>query len=130
MELRPHHLLCIQKFTGHGYSPAFTAHMTALTASLRQSPAQSVTLICGADVLCAKCPHNRKGVCDSAEKVAALDAAVLETVGSMSGTWDTLSKAAREQILRTDKFHQICGTCQWYALCRSTEDSYASENIS
>jgi len=40
MNLRPHHLLCIQKFTGHGYSPSFTAHMHALTASLRQSPMQ------------------------------------------------------------------------------------------
>ena len=34
MKIRPHHLLCIQKYTGHGYDAAFTAHMTALVSGL------------------------------------------------------------------------------------------------
>lgn len=128
MKLRPHHLLCIQKFTGHGYSPAFTAHMTALTASLRQSPEQTVTLVSGADVLCAACPHLLNGVCASAEKVSAMDAAVREIVGETEGTWAFLADKARAEILRTEQFHHICGNCEWYALCRRTEEHHVSEN--
>ena len=49
MFLRPHHLLCMQKFSGHGYSLAFTAHMTALLHDLHAHPDTPVTLICRCD---------------------------------------------------------------------------------
>lgn len=32
MNFRPHHLLCIQKFTGHGYNADFTAHMKMIVS--------------------------------------------------------------------------------------------------
>ena len=47
MNLRPHHLLCIQKFTGHGYSADFTAHMTAVVSELAENPETAVTLAKG-----------------------------------------------------------------------------------
>ena len=38
MQLRPHHLLCIQKFTGHGYDEPFTQHMTSIVSALKSHP--------------------------------------------------------------------------------------------
>ena len=119
--LRPHHLLCIQKFTGHGYSPEFTAGMTETVQTLRGRPETAVTLVCGADVLCAHCPHCKDGCCASAEKTAAMDSAVLAVIGQSAGEWRTLSDKARRQILQTDRFQTICGSCQWFGLCCETE---------
>ena len=119
--LRSHHLLCIQKFTGHGYNPAFTANMAALTDLLRNAPEQTVSLVCEADTICTHCPHCEDGVCTSAEKVSAMDAAVLSVIGKTEGTWRDLAAQARAEILCTDRFQKICSECLWYPLCRKTE---------
>ena len=126
VKLRPHHLLCIQNFTGSGYDAAFTAHLTALVQSLRAHPETIVTLTNGADDLCAVCPHLHDGVCASAQKVAALDGNVCRVCGVMPGqtaAWSVFAEQAAEKILRTPEFHQICACCDWYPLCRQTEAS-------
>ena len=38
MYLRPHHLLCIQKFSGHGYHEDFTSHMQSIVTALAVNP--------------------------------------------------------------------------------------------
>ena len=38
MKLRPHHLLCLQKYTGRGYDGPFTAHMNELVRRLTADP--------------------------------------------------------------------------------------------
>ena len=127
MKLRPHHLLCIQKFTGHGYDGRFTAHMTALTARLRDMPDTEVTLVRGCDALCAACPNVRDGACTSLEKVEAMDAAVLCWCGLSWGEavpWAQAARLARERVFRTDGFEQICAGCQWFGLCTETEGPY------
>lgn len=127
MNLRPHHLLCIQKFTGHGYSPEFTAHMTAVAARLRKMPETRITLTKGCDDLCRKCPHSSSGICSSLDKTAALDAAVQKTCGLSLGdsdSWAALAENVREKILSSETFHHICLSCQWYELCRNTEVSH------
>ena len=120
--LRPHHLLCIQKFTGHGYDAAFTAHMESLCGLLRELPDTPVTLHSGADDLCAACPHCRGGLCDAQEKVTALDAAVSAhcRLPDSSQPWRMLAETVRMEILETPAFHEICARCQWYALCNET----------
>ncbi len=121
LNLRPHHLLCIPHFTGHGYDAAFTAHMTAVTERLRAQPQTPVTLTVSCDDLCAACPHNQNGICDSQEKVTALDSAVLAACAfsaAQSGEWAALAETVRTRILQTGLFRQICASCEWYALCR------------
>ena len=36
--LRPHHLLCTQGYSGHGYSEAFVEHMNDIVHQLREVP--------------------------------------------------------------------------------------------
>lgn len=129
MFLRPHHLLCIRKFTGHGYDAAFTAHMTETVTLLRNHPETAVTLICGADELCTHCPHHREGICDSQQKVAALDAAVLRVSGlheKQRADWQTLANLTSARILHTDNFSEICACCEWFSLCRETEEPHGT----
>ena len=130
MQLRPHHLLCMQKFTGHGYDAAFTAFLSAASAALRAQPDTAVTLVCGCDDLCKACPHNQNGICRSREKTEGLDIGVLAETGlsaGASGTWASLAAAARG-ILQTQAFSKICACCDWYPLCRETEAFYDENN--
>ncbi len=132
MHLRPHHILCIQKFTGHGYNEAFTLHMTALTAALREKPEAPVVLVRGCDDLCQVCPHNTGDTCASLEKVERMDRRVLEACGLSCGegySWDRLAEMGRREIFETEWFERICGSCQWYALCRSTRIPSESYHI-
>ena len=55
-----------------------------------------------------------------------MDSAVLAVCGFAYGEefpWEPLARKARKKIFFTDEFPRICGSCQWYALCRNTEIS-------
>lgn len=127
MNLRPHHLLCIQKFTGHGYNESFTVHMKSIVSELKDKPMTQITLTQGCDYLCKMCPNNMNGVCNSLEKVALMDSSVLNICKLAYGEnvpWVYLSAEARQEIFETDEFNKICSCCQWFELCRNTEVYY------
>ena len=127
MKLRPHHLLCVQKYTGKGYNDAFAAGMDALIRRLAARPDTAVTLVDGRDDLCTSCPHMAGNRCDSGEKVNRLDRGVLETCGFSAGetrSWNALARTAREQVLEKDTFVKICGCCEWFELCRNTRKGW------
>ena len=118
-ELRPHHALCAGFFRGKGYSEAFVANMAQVVATLRASD-PLLTLRSAADPLCGSCPHNRGGVCESADKVARYDAAVLRLLGLRDGAAlrrSELSARVRERILAPGRLGEVCGDCQWYEIC-------------
>lgn len=127
MKLRPHHLLCIQKYTGHGYSENFTANMNGLAAELKTHPETPVALISGCDDLCGSCPNNEQGCCTSIEKVAAMDSAVLAIVGENAGPWQALAQRAAPIFENLD-FERICGNCSWFSMCKNTERGILYEN--
>ena len=127
MKLRPHHILCIQKFTGHGYDEAFTRHMTAVAMSLAHDPDTEIMIAQGCDELCGSCPNVSGGVCTSLEKVAEMDSGVLGICGLDYGDrarWAELAHAARKRIFETEEFYNICSRCQWFGLCEKTEVNY------
>lgn len=125
-ELRPHHLLCVQKFTGHGYDDTFTAHMYHMAWKLRGTPETPIKLIKGGDQLCAVCPNRDGAECRSYDKVKAMDESVLKACGlsyGSTGSWKELSEKAAAAVFGTDEFGNICGGCQWCDLCKNTETS-------
>lgn len=124
MELRPHHLLCIQKFTGHGYNEAFTRHMKWVSETLRANTDIKITLVEGCDSLCSMCPNNVGGACSSLDKVELMDKNVLSICNLSYGeklTWAEASENAVRKIFKTDSFIRICESCQWFELCKNTE---------
>ena len=133
MKLRPHHLLCVQKYTGSGYDDAFAAGMEALIRRLSACPGTAVTLVEGRDDLCAACPHMTGSRCASEEKVNRLDRGVLEACGFSAGetrSWSALARTAREQVLEKATCEKVCGCCEWFELCRNTRKGwiYGKEN--
>ena len=87
------------------------------------------TLYCGATVeltdstddICAACPHNINGVCDTEQKVRQYDQRVLDRIGRHTG--DRLNgreflALVREQIILPGQRSFICGDCEWDSLCQ------------
>lgn len=102
MKLRYHHLMCIPRFKGEGYSREFCDNLENIKKSFENGEAQFV-LEC--DDVCRCCPNNLSGICRDEEKVSR---------------YDRLVKACLE---RGGKPHpkEICSDCCWHNLCRDIE---------
>ena len=125
MKIRPHHLLCIQKFTGHGYDEKFTAHMKSVVAKITENKEIEIEIIEGCDYICEMCPDNKNGVCVSDKKVSLMDSKVRDICKIGNGEkvkWKEAEKKANEMILKTEKFEKVCAVCEWYELCKGTKD--------
>ena len=121
MKLRPHHFMCIQMFTGHGYNAEFTSHMEQIIKML--SDETTILVKEGCDDICQKCPNREDNACREFEKVRRLDEGVMAACGIEYGDelqWNDIASAVREQILDTELFGEICCDCEWYGLCRET----------
>ncbi len=120
MVLHPHHLLCIPRFAGKGYSEEFSRNMRQVSESLRNNPQQPVQLVCRSDVLCVRCPNRRGEECCSQATVRALDGDVLQLCGLQEEDvmpWETLQMLAQKNITDAGHFTKICSRCEWFSFC-------------
>ena len=139
--LRPHHLLCLQTFVGHGYSPEFTAHMTIVQKQLTTDPLTPITLVNGPDDLCGHCPNCVDGSCTSpkpavfdhlvAQKLHLKEEHVTEKstlVHSIAASDSSTSAAASDSPISINGIPSIlhmseqllaecCPDCEWKELC-------------
>lgn len=122
LKLRPHHALCAQFFEGKGYSEAFVAHMYTVLSELDRGA--SVTLADGCDAICAGCPNAQNGVCETDEKVRAIDRRAIEAMGLRffdTLPWQDLSAHAKEKIIAAGKLKDVCRDCEWIGVCMGAE---------
>ena len=123
MDLRPHHALCAQFFEGKGYSEAFVAHMYGVLAALERDGVVTLTDEC--DAICAGCPNNKGGVCETDEKVKAIDRRAIEAMGVRFGDtlpWRELSTLAKEKIVAAGKLKDVCCDCEWIGICEGKRE--------
>ena len=94
--LRPHHLLCTQGYSGHGYSEAFVEHMNDVVHQLREVPGTKIQLTFSTDTLCSCCP-NKLGtdLCDTQEKVKRYDRKTVEYFGLEEKEYDYQASSGR-----------------------------------
>lgn len=102
IKIRYHHLMCIPRFTGKGYSEKFCENLQHVRQLLKQS---DYTLVDYCDNICMCCPSNIEGKCANEEKVSK---------------YDNLVK------IRLDKGQKflpkdICFDCCWYNICKDMD---------
>ncbi len=100
--LRPHHLLCLQRFRGLGYSDDFVENMERVVDAVLNGV--NVEVVRGEDEICAACDEE----CDE-ESVNERDDAVLMALPKLT------LEAARS--LPVDDAREICGGCPWFEVC-------------
>ncbi|MCD8346572.1 MAG: DUF1284 domain-containing protein [Lachnospiraceae bacterium] len=124
--LRPHHGMCLAYFEGKGYSEGFTAHMQRMLNLLTEGDESGVSstvrirLVTHTDAICAACPNNENGICQSADKVFRFDQGVLECCGFKDGqsmTFGAFVQKIQAQILSPGVRQTICQNCQWEEIC-------------
>ena len=117
--IRPHHALCAQFFIGKGYSPQFVEHMYRTLQELGQEGSK-VVLTDGCDHICTACPNNIGGVCETDDKVRAIDGRALEAMGLKYGDsvqWRELCTLAKKNVIDSGKLKEVCGNCEWMDIC-------------
>lgn len=127
LHIRPHHGLCLQHFTGKGYSPQFVENMTEIQNQLKVNPDQVIYLSGTTDVLCEACPHNLGGVCETGQKVARYDERCLHYCGLKNGqtvTWREFQNIITEAILNKGRLREICSDCSWSGICSNMDTAY------
>lgn len=99
IKIRYHHLMCIPRYKGDGYSKEFCDNLAKVKASIN---ADNYTLVDCCDDICLFCPNNKNGVCADEKKVSRYDALVKE-------------KLAEGKEILTE---EICSDCCWFDICR------------
>ena len=122
MDLRPHHLLCTQGYSGKGYSDEFVGNMNRLTEALRSGKPVRVHLTFSTDDLCSKCPHMLgTDLCSTNEKVKRFDRKTAEYfhLEEKEYIYQELVEKIREEITPR-MLEDICDGCSWYPVsaCR------------
>ena len=126
--LRPHHLLCTQGYSGHGYSKAYVAHMNEVTRRLRSDPDVLVRIVFGNDTLCSGCPHASEAAAgtfrgDTEAKVRAFDERTAAFAGIHEGIYRYQDLIHRiDRSMTPEKMDEICGSCSWAKMseCKAT----------
>ena len=130
LHLRPHHLLCLQTFTGRGYSEEFVRHMTLVKRQLTRDPRTAIELVSGVDDLCAHCPNNADGQCTS-DNPALFDSKVsrkLYSSGIISPDAASKDHPGKRPVLpgipdaleiSSSVLEECCPGCEWKELCLS-----------
>lgn len=99
MKLRYHHLMCIPRFRGEGYSKEFCDNLKSIKSAFDSG---DIEFVCGCDEVCRCCPNNIEGICCDDEKTDRYDRLVKECI-------DAGKKPHPEDI---------CCDCRWYNICR------------
>ena len=116
--LRPHHLLCTQGYSGHGYSEAFVEHMNDVVHQLREVPGTKIQLTFSTDTLCSCCP-NKLGtdLCDTQEKVKRYDRKTVEYFGLEEKEYDYQALIREIDAKATpEMLADICRDCCWFPI--------------
>ncbi|MDE7199784.1 MAG: DUF1284 domain-containing protein [Lachnospiraceae bacterium] len=117
--IRAHHGMCFSFFQGKGYSGEFTENMWKMKERLSQNP--EVVLLCRTDDVCACCPNNHEGACESLEKVEDYDRQVLALCGLKENAvlrWHDFAALVQENIISAGRRESVCGGCEWNELCQ------------
>lgn len=123
IELRAHHLLCIQGFKGYGYNQNFVENMSKVVSNIKLNSDLPVEIVESCDTICFACPHNKEGLClqgeGSQEKVSNMDREVLKKLCLKRG--DRIRAGDISQLTGTKLQHsdieEICGNCDWRKTC-------------
>lgn len=102
MIIRYHHLMCIPRYTGKGYSEDFCENMEKIKNEIAESHYE-LTDKC--DDICKHCPNNSGGICLDEDKVKRYD--------------DKVKAALKnKQPLLPER---ICSDCKWFYICKDIE---------
>ncbi len=115
-KLRGHHLICLNFFSGEGYSEAYIKNIYELKKN------EKVEIVEGPDQVCAKCPYLENERCASDEytdeMILVQDREALRLLGFLPGEivdWKMIN--SRLPDILYDWKVQFCAACGYKKVC-------------
>jgi len=122
LNIRAHHLLCLQGFQGYGYSQDFVRNMAEIIKKIGSNP--ELQIITGCDDICSYCPHRLEGVCQkdagSVSGIKDVDRRVLQYLDlkeGIKGRAHDFISLAKARLRSISDIENICGDCNWKEKC-------------
>lgn len=122
IQIRAHHLLCMQGFQGYGYSEEFTENMAHITDKLRENPSTFLKIVLGSDSICDYCPHYSNGSCNmeptSESRIRLMDDLLIRELKLKEGSvisWAEVKSLTNN--LSPQAISKVCGNCFWGEKC-------------
>ncbi len=123
LNIRAHHLLCVQGFQGRGYSQGFVKNMDKIVNFLKNNPQTLLKVISSTDDICYCCPHNIENTCKQSpsaeDKVKKMDLETLNYLGLEEHditTYEHIIELLSNRLDSSD-LKEICGFCLWIECC-------------
>lgn len=116
INLRPHHILCIQGYIGKGYNKEFIKNMDEIVKQLRENSNIFINIIYKEDDICKFCPNrNENNKCKDSYKVKYIDQKVVKyfKLEEKNYKYIDILNEIKENI-NMDKMKDICSSCSWY----------------
>lgn len=122
IELRPHHLLCTQGYSGKGYSTSFVNNMDSIVDRLRNFSDEDILIVFSTDSICTTCPSKLgENRCITDQKVNNFDQKVRDyfNIEEKRYHYQTIIREINS-LMTSDMLDDICATCEWYpiSMCR------------
>lgn len=95
MDIRYHHLLCLPRFEGKGYSADFCKNMANVKKRYNN---EKITLVEHCDEICSHCPNNKGGKCKEEEKVKSYDKTVKKLISLVLRSLSTRRKLRKNMV--------------------------------
>jgi hypothetical protein len=136
IELRAHHLLCLQGYQGYGYDEKFKENLEEKLHILKNNKNINVILKDSIDDLCKKCPRlkgnicvgdlenlnslNSKAIAKNNEKVIEMDSIVLKEAKLKKNKkyfFKHLLNTVNSTFSNINDVKKICNGCKWIKEC-------------
>ncbi|GAA5819475.1 MAG: DUF1284 domain-containing protein [Methanobrevibacter sp. CfCl-M3] len=135
INLRAHHLLCLQGYQGYGYDENFKRNLENLITHLKNNP--TIIVLKAADIICSYCPNLKDEKCclnlekydehstkekisRSNEEITKMDLNLIKKTGIIENKAykiNNLYKIINNSIKNVDDLKDICDNCKWTDVC-------------
>ena len=120
INIRGHHLLCLQGFQGYGYSEDFILNMTHIN-EMRKSKDTIITLTNDCDDICAFCPNLKNNICENKKQndiLKEMDRKVLSKL-DINKEYNALElfDEVSFKFNTLESVKKICVGCKWNNEC-------------
>ena len=120
INLRGHHLLCLQGFQGYGYNESFVLNMQKIN-KLRKIEDTKIRLTDNSDDICKNCPNLKNNYCKNREKDLEIKKMDNEVISKLKTKKEynslELFKEVSKIFNNTESVKNICFECEWHDEC-------------
>ena len=120
INLRGHHLLCLQGFQGYGYDENFIKNMEIINER-RKSEGSIIQLSDSADDICRYCPNLENNLCQNEKndsKIKKMDYEILSKLNKNNEyNGPELFKEVSKIFNTLESVENICSECKWHKEC-------------